>query len=221
MMPVFSTDWTRRAVFQRARVQNLLQGKLYKDKSHPIFNFLFSYFHFKPPILLQYSPGMNIPIEFDAESHKYLCPRTQSISNGLITYDPKRDDFTDRQRDSLNTTLKLLQRSFNKHPNFHCFGLHEWAMLYTNSKFNTNPEVPHRRQALPLRISQHELNRIVEDNNLNCTHFDAFRFFADSAKPFNRTSPIPSRINQPDQDQAGCVHVTMDLFKYGIYKIYE
>ena len=60
---------------------------------------------------------------------------------------------------------------------------------------------------------------MVERQPLRCTHYDATRFFTSQALPLNRTSPIPTRINQPDLEQPGCIHATMDLFKWAI-KVY-
>ena len=69
-------------------------------------------------------------------------------------------------------------------------------------------------QSLPLRVSQAELNSIVESTPIACTHFDAFRFFAPAAAPLNTVEPTPSRAAQPSLEQPGCVHASMDLFKY-------
>jgi hypothetical protein len=51
---------------------------------------------------------------------------------------------------------------------------------------------------------------------LACTHFDAFRFFAPEAVPINTVEPTPSRTTQVELEQPGCVHATMDLFRYAL-----
>ena len=53
---------------------------------------------------------------------------------------------------------------------------------------------------------------------LKCTHFDAFRFFQEDAKGFN-LNQVLSRSSQEDHEQPGCIHATMDLFKYA-YTLY-
>ena len=47
---------------------------------------------------------------------------------------------------------------------------------------------------------------------VRCSHFDAYRFFTPEAVPLNRV-PL-RRIDTAGHDQPGCVHVTMDLYKW-------
>ena len=53
---------------------------------------------------------------------------------------------------------------------------------------------------------------MVESHQLKCTHFDAYRFFTPAAVPLNLT--VLDRDAQTDNDQAGCLHVSMDLYKW-------
>ncbi len=53
---------------------------------------------------------------------------------------------------------------------------------------------------------------MVESHQLRCTHFDAFRFFTEPARPLNIT-PL-TRADQPEREQCGCLHATMDLYKW-------
>jgi hypothetical protein len=52
----------------------------------------------------------------------------------------------------------------------------------------------------------------VESRALCCTHHDAFRFFADGARPFNRLQPTLE--TRQLLEQPGCVHANMDLYKW-------
>lgn len=65
-------------------------------------------------------------------------------------------------------------------------------------------------------VSQEEINAVVESIPLACTHFDAIRFFAPAAVPLNTVEPLPTRATQPELEQPGCVHATMDLFRYSL-----
>ncbi len=47
---------------------------------------------------------------------------------------------------------------------------------------------------------------------MRCTHYDAFRFFTPEAEPLNELQP--TRATQPDLEQPGCLHATMDLYKW-------
>jgi hypothetical protein len=57
---------------------------------------------------------------------------------------------------------------------------------------------------------------VVEANRIRCSHFDAFRFFTAAARPLNVLQP--TRERQHVNDQPGCLHANMDLYKIG-YKL--
>ena len=65
-------------------------------------------------------------------------------------------------------------------------------------------------------MSREATNEAVEANGVNCTHFDAFRFFTPSGRPFNKFEL--DRAGMIDHDQPGCVHANMDLYKFA-YKL--
>lgn len=72
-------------------------------------------------------------------------------------------------------------------------------------------EVRHER-TLKLRLPQAEIDAVVETRAICCSHHDAFRFFANEARPFNRLQPTletRSLLEQP-----GCLHANMDLYKW-------
>jgi hypothetical protein len=69
---------------------------------------------------------------------------------------------------------------------------------------------------MKLRLDTVDISKIVESNQICCTHYDAFRFFSDLAKPLNQFDL--KRESVLGNDQAGCIHANMDLYKFG-YKI--
>ena len=79
-----------------------------------------------------------------------------------------------------------------------------------------SPPSTSKYQQLPLRLSQAELNAVVESQPIACTHFDAFRFFTAPAVPLNTVTPVPTRANQATLEQPGCVHAHMDLFRHSL-----
>ena len=81
-------------------------------------------------------------------------------------------------------------------------------MVYKNNE--------QKQPLLKMRVSETTINEMVE-SGVKCTHFDAFRFFHVDARPLN--SAELSRETQEDFEQPGCIHATMDLFKY-TYSIY-
>jgi hypothetical protein len=104
-----------------------------------------------------------------------------------------------------NTYLEAVRE---REPSFSCFGLHEWAMVYRD------PNVRH--PYVPMRLTRAETDAVVESQPLRCTHYDAFRFFTTAAVPLNRY-PL-TRAATAESDQPGCLHVTMDLYRFS-YKI--
>ena len=69
-----------------------------------------------------------------------------------------------------------------------------------------------RHAAWPLRLSPADIAAVVESTPLRCTHFDAFRFYTSQARPLNVVQP--TRATQADLEQPGCLHATMDLYKW-------
>ena len=98
-------------------------------------------------------------------------------------------------------TLLAATRSRPAHTG--CFGLHEWAMVHGT---------PATRHAVPLRLGPGGTDEVVESHRIACSHFDAYRFFTDSARPLNTLSP--GRDDRAAYEQPGCLHATMDLYKH-------
>ena len=82
----------------------------------------------------------------------------------------------------------LHQTYTNPQPITHCFGLHEWAMVYhpPNSPYPPPPSAKYQAH-LPRRVSQSVINEMVERKGVACTHYDAIRFFAKDALPLLQT----------------------------------
>jgi hypothetical protein len=102
--------------------------------------------------------------------------------------------------------VNLLKLTAERPPQFACYGLHEWAMVYRQ----TPDEVRHN--AWPLRFPPEALAQIVEAQPVRCSHFDAFRFFTTPARPLNKLQP--TRADTPAFEQRGCLHANMDLYKW-------
>jgi hypothetical protein len=107
------------------------------------------------------------------------------------------------QRPLLTATHRLLAATAARPAHTGCFGLHEWAMVYRAD------EVRHPQ---PLRLGATATDEVVESHRITCSHFDAFRFFTDDARPRNTLQP--GRDDRPDFEQPGCLHAGMDLYKH-------
>ena len=168
------------------------------------------YYSFERETLLRFSPGMNaVCLGVGVDEHDLWQGRGWAASDcgGSGAMDPRL--YKPSMRRAARTAAEVMRNTSQRPPHYNCFGLHEWAMLYAPPTHADSE--PLRHQSLPLRVEQHTLNSVVESNQLACTHFDAFRFYTDEAKPLN--SKELTREHQLELEQPGCVHATMDLFK--------
>lgn len=196
-------QWQQRATehFQRAARYTIphLQRRR-AGTSHPVYDFLFDYYPVRTAHLERWHPGAGIELE-DAPTHatwKYY--RTDGNVTTLST-----GAFVAARANTVTYIRTLLSNTLTNPAHFDCFGLHEWAMVYQSE----NP-----RHSLPLRLGRAGTDHVVETHQLRCTHVDAFRFFTEPARPKNVSALPLVRVNQPAVEQQGCVHATMDLYKW-------
>jgi len=167
--------------------------------SHPVDDFLFDYYSWRPAQLARWHPGAGVLLTGDVSGF-------QNVRGYFVDAEGARVDPSALPVDLLRSTLHLLEATASRPASFGCFGRHEWAMVYRQS-----PEEI-RHSAWPLRLPPEDIARVVESSPLRCTHFDAFRFYTDQARPLNVVQP--TRATQPELEQPGCLHATMDLYKW-------
>lgn len=175
-------------------------SRMTRHEKHPIRDFLFEYYSFRPAHLMRWSPGINVLLE-DATATDLTWVQFAQTPEGLLL---RAEDYPETRRAFIGWALDYLEAIRERPPLFGCFGLHEWAMVYKSREI--------RHSSTPLRLSPDEIAQIVEADGVRCTHYDAFRFFTPDAVPLNRISL--TRDNTDQHDQRGCVHVTMDLYRY-------
>ncbi len=173
---------------------------------HPVEDFLFDYYSFRPALLRRWHPGFGIGLQGDAGS--YLEWRGYVTTEGLVTVEPTT--FNSRLAD-ISQAITILESTLARSPQFGCLGLHEWAMVYRADDHRL------RHSDWPLRLSPDEIANVVTSHGLRCTHFDAFRFFTPAALPLNAQSL--SRADQVEREQGGCLHANMDLYKWAFMAI--
>ncbi len=201
------TTWTERATAHSHRVDEWTQGRLARARAgekHPVDDFLYEYYPTRPRQFRRWHPGLGYALA-DADAYRtdrHYCTVVLDAATAM-TVDPST--FSHR-REGLAWVEGLVRTSAQRPSRTGCFGLHEWAMVYGS----TQEEVRH--QAWPLRLSPSEIRSTVDEIGLRCTHFDAYRFFTPAAAPSNEFEL--SRGTQPDFDQPGCLHATMDLYKW-------
>ena len=170
----------------------------------PVNDFMFEYYPYTPTKLETWFPGAGVTLEIDTD-HEFDYPNYVS-ADGQSELDTA---YRERHHARIESTLELLSMTQLREETFNCFGLHEWAMVYQVDQQQT-------RHADPLRVSQLQVNSLVDEVGLRCTHIDAFRFFTEEAVPqnVNRLNIIPTRENQKEVEQPGCLHANMDLYKH-------
>jgi hypothetical protein len=199
-------DWLRRKHAHEERVAEWTmphRARRQRGEKHPVHDFLFEYYRFRPSWLERWHPGPDIILAGNAAREFLRWPEYHEVDGGIALNVAALESH---RRESLAWMVNLLRLTSERPPQFACFGLHEWAMVYRQ----TPEEVRHN--AWPLRFPSDELARIVEAQPIRCSHFDAFRFFTAPARPLNKLQP--SRPTAPQFEQRGCLHANMDLYKW-------
>ncbi len=196
--------WRERQRHHRRRISGLIDDYLerrQRQEKDPVMDFLFDYYAFAPSHLKRWTPGFGVGLE-GVRDRSELELRELAVGEPVSFLDPDR--FPQNRISSLEWILGMLRASTERSPSFGCFGMHEWAMVYRAGEV--------RHPGIPMRMEPDELAEFVESRPLACTHFDAFRFFTDEAKPRNRHRL--SRETFADHEQPGCLHTNMDLYKW-------
>lgn len=205
-LPLAEPDWRARRQAHETRVRAWTDAHVARagrGEKHPVYDFLFSYYAFRPAWLRQWHPGPGVTLAGDGAREFLRWPEYRETAAGVAI---DTAAFPQKRHESVMWIRDLLAATAARPPAFGCFGLHEWAMVYRQ----TPDEVRHN--AWPLRFPPDELARIVESQPVRCTHFDAFRFFTAPARPLNKFQP--ERATAIDHEQRGCLHANMDLYKW-------
>jgi hypothetical protein len=208
MKVLLPENWKQLAKVHEALVSPIADAFIHRrslNQKHPVFDFLFTYYHFSPTKLKQWVPSFEEGICVD-HSEDLDCFNSYwfEINNKTLRLNPKR--LQGQALALVSFIEKLCTNIINKTPRFGCFGLHEWAMVYRL------PPEKLRHNDYRLRLSPDELADFVESQNLCCTHYDAYRFFTPQSQPLNFFKPtLQDRLQN---EQAGCLHANMDIYKW-------
>jgi hypothetical protein len=184
--------WQGRRAAHEARVDGWIEPHLARRRSggkHPVEDFLFTYYSYRPAQLRRWYPGAGVVLAGSGED---------------ATAVPAR------RAEAIAWIRDLLVATAARTPHLGCFGLHEWAMVYRQ----THDELRHN--AWPLRLGAAGTDAVVDASRIRCSHFDAFRFYTAPARALNLLQP--TRDTQRANEQPGCLHANMDLYKHA-YKL--
>jgi hypothetical protein len=191
-----------------ARADRLVAAHLGRAgrRAHPVEDFLFTYYSLRPARLRRWHPGAGMAL---AGAGERLSWRDHAdLGGGAVGLDVAA--FAERRGGAVRHIRALLEATAQRPPQLGCFGLHEWAMVYRQ------PADEVRHAAWPLRLGPAGTDAVVEGHRIRCSHHDAFRFFTPDARPLNALQP--GRADGLALEQPGCLHATMDLYKWA-YKL--
>ena len=199
--------WRARERAHAARADALTadhRARAARGEKHPVWDFLFTYYGYKPALLRRWHPGAGVELADAADEPRaaWRWYRPGSTPDAIV---PDADAFAGEKPQLAFLVERILRSTAARPGRFGCFGLHEWAMVYRQSA---------HRHPQPLRLGQDGTDRVVETHELRCTHIDAFRFFTPDAVPRNETTP--TRETQPLMEQPGCLHAGMDVYKWAV-----
>jgi hypothetical protein len=199
-----SEEWIPRRERHRQKVSALLDAYLRhraRGQSDPVVDFLFTYYNLTPGQLRRWHPGFGVTLT-GCESREYAALRGYCRTDIGVHV---AETHLLRRRDTVEYVMQLMEATASRPANLGCFGLHEWAMVYGTGAGDLRHDVP-------LRLGHDGTDTVVESMPLRCTHFDAFRFFTDPARP--RNAAQLTRSGQVSTEQPGCLHAGMDIYKF-------
>src|SRR5664280_1637063 len=211
---VAEAAWRAAEAAHHRRIDDLLAGHLVRAaraQKHPVEDFLFNYYSLRPARLRRWHPGAGVVLRGAhvtdrAALRDHVVVQTEDGPG--VGVNPTA--FLTRRGQAVQHIRDLLAATASRPAQVNCFGLHEWAMVYRLAADDV------RHAGWPLRLGQDGTDAVVQAHRIRCTHHDAFRFFTDAARPLNLLQP--RREDQILLDQPGCLHATMDLYKWA-YKL--
>lgn len=198
-------DWERRhtAVVDRLTTDHLARRR--RGEPHPVVDFLFTYYRTSVATIRRWHPGPGLLLEnahlTDRVDWRHYARDRVEGRTGLVV-DPC--SVLDRCGPRIRRDREVVEATAARPGALGCFGLHEWAMLYGAGEGDV------RHEATPLRLTHRQIDEVVRGSRLQCTHFDAFRFFTESAVPLN--GDLLTRDGRPRNEQPGCLHAGMDIY---------
>ncbi|GAA0950464.1 3-methyladenine DNA glycosylase [Actinocorallia libanotica] len=201
-------EWRSRAAAHRTRLEEMIGGYLALRReggSHPVDDFLFTYYGHRPGRLMAWHPGAGAVLA-GARAEELGAGYADTPEGAVLD----TAALLPRRLAAVRWIRDLLAAIAARPAHLGCFGLHEWAMVY-----RLEPERI-RHASWPLRLPAEDVAALLDQRGVRCSHFDAFRFFTEPARPLNVLSP--SRENRVELEQPGCLHANMDLYKWA-YKL--
>jgi len=172
-------------------------------RAHPVEDFLFRYYPNSPARLRRWHPGAGVRLEGAADLPRAAWTHYRVVGDAV---ELDLGAFLAARGPAVAFVRDLVSATASRPAQLGCFGLHEWAMVHRI------PTDDVRHAGWPLRLGRDGTDAVVEAHGIRCSHFDAYRFFTESARPRNQLRP--TRATQAAMEQPGCLHAGMDVYKW-------
>ncbi|MBS1698672.1 MAG: hypothetical protein JST25_09765, partial [Actinobacteria bacterium] len=142
--PLDRTDWMARAAAHAERADALTaehRARQARREKHPVHDFLFTYYGYKPGQLRRWHPGAGVVLEDAAERAQWRW-YSPVPGSGSASFAPDAAAYAADKPELARLVHLMLSRTAARPGQFGCFGLHEWAMVY---------RTPEHRHEVPLR----------------------------------------------------------------------
>ena len=149
-------------------------------RTHPVEDFLFRYYNNSPARLRRWHPGAGVALRDAADLPRATWTHYRVVGDSV---EVDVAGFLAARGSAVTFVRELLSATVSRPAQLGCFGLHEWAMVHGI------PADDVRHAGWPLRLGSAGTDAVVERHGIRCSHFDAYRFFTDSARPGTRCAP--------------------------------
>jgi len=194
--------WRGRQRAHAERVRPWIEPRLERRRRgerHPVDDFLFEYYSFRPGQLARWHPGWGV--ELVGNVAEWTSVRGYAVVDGTA-----RVDASALPMESLKAFAELLRRTSEREAQLGCFGRHEWAMVYRLEQHEV------RHPAWPLRVSAAQ---IASPGGSFVHTMDLGTLAPGMYMVTVRVGVVtPTRSTQADLEQPGCLHAAMDLYKW-------
>jgi hypothetical protein len=208
--PLSIDEWTLRAKKHAELVAPFTDPFLQRravHQTHPVHDFLFTYYNCSPLKLKQWVPSFEQSLSMTPEmlkEYRWFKSDWFHLKESVLSFN--KEHIFDNTRELTLFIEELCTNILERPPKFGCYGLHEWAMVYKVSSESI------RHKGYRLRLSPDNLSQFIESQSICCSHYDAYRFFSKEAHPLNLLNPVLE--NRLKMEQGGCLHANMDIYKW-------
>ena len=233
------TTWCPLAEAHQTRADALTRDhreRTARGETHPVFDFLFTYYPYRPSALRRWHPGAGVALADAADSPQATWKWYRTARGAPNRTDPGTTGRTSRS--TANPTDASAADRTAHTPANGTVSLDTAALVAARGRTFTFIRdllqrtasragnfgcfglhewamvyrTPETRHEVPLRLGREATDAVVDSHPIACTHFDAFRFFTPEAVPLNRVQP--TRESQAALEQPACLHAGMDLYKW-------